>query len=76
MIPNHILTNLGPDNRVAVFTRDGDIHFHVHRASDTRQAIEELAEAEGARVLASHMSDQIAIRELVESRERDVGGEA
>jgi hypothetical protein len=75
MIPNHILTDLGPDDRVAVLTRAGGIHFHVHRAADSRQEIEAFAAAEGSRVLASHMRDHTAIQDLVESRERDVGGE-
>jgi hypothetical protein len=75
MIPNHVLTDLGPEDRVAILTRAGGIHFHVHRAADTREAIEAFAAAEGSRVLASHMSDHAAIRELVQSRERDVGGE-
>ena len=75
MIPNHILTELGPDDRVAVLTRAGGIHFHIHRATDTRAAIEEFAAAEGSRVLASHLSEHDAIRDLVETRERDIGGE-
>jgi hypothetical protein len=53
----------------------GGIHFHVHRATESREAIEAFAATEGSRVLASHMRDHAAIQDLVESRERDVGGE-
>jgi hypothetical protein len=75
MIPTHVLTNLKPDERVAVLARGGEIHFHVHPSSDEPDAIRAFAAAEGSRVLATHMNDHAAIRTLVESRERDVGGE-
>jgi hypothetical protein len=75
MIPSHILTDLGPDDRVAILTRAGGIHFHVHPASDTPEAVAASAAAEGSRVLASHLLDHDQIRELVASREPDTGGE-
>jgi hypothetical protein len=75
MIPNHILTDLGPEDRVAVLTRAGGIHFHVHPASDTPAAVEAFAAAEGSRVLASHLRDHDQIRALVASRDPDTGGE-
>jgi hypothetical protein len=34
MIPNHVLTDLKPDERVAVLSRGGELHFHVHPAAD------------------------------------------
>jgi hypothetical protein len=76
MIPTHVLTDLKPDERVAVLTRDGEIHFHVHSSSDEPDAIRAFAAAEGSRVLATHLKDHAAIRELVASREKDIGGEA
>ena len=75
MISTHILTDLKPDERVAVLSRAGEIHFHVHPSSDEPVAIRAFAAAKGSEVLASHMRDPVAIRALVASRERDVGGE-
>ena len=39
MIPNHVLDNLNPADRVAVLTRGGGIHFLVHPPSDAPEAI-------------------------------------
>ncbi len=35
MIPTHVLTDLKPDESVAVLSRGGEIHIHVHTAADT-----------------------------------------
>ena len=75
MIPNHVLNALTPDARVAILSRGGEIHFHIHPASDTLAAILAFAEREGSEVLTTHMRDHAAIQEFVVSRERDVGGE-
>ena len=75
MIPNHVLNDLSPDARVAILSRGGEIHFHVHRASDTPAAILAFAKREGSEVLTSHLRDHAAIQAFVASRERDVGGE-
>ena len=75
MIPNHILNNLAPENRVAILVRDGEIHFLVHPASDDPAAIRADAERAGSSVLRTHMQDHAAILEFVASRERDIGGE-
>jgi hypothetical protein len=75
MIPTHVLTELAPDECVAVFSRGGEIHFHVHPATDDAEAIGVVAAREGSEVLATHLRDHAAIRALVASRERDVGGE-
>ena len=75
MIPNHLLNDLTPDDRIAILSRGGEIHFLVHPASDTPEAIDAYAAREGSRVLTTHMSDHDAILEFVASRERDVGGE-
>lgn len=75
MIPNHVLNELTADTRVAILSRGGEIHFHIHPASDIPDAIRTFAAAEGSRVLTTHMSDHAAIQAFVLSRERDVGGE-
>ena len=77
MIPNHVLHDLGPDERVAILARGGEIHFHfhVHPASADPSAIHAHAEREGARVLTTHMGDRQQILDFVAYRERDVGGE-
>ena len=75
MIPNHVLNNLGPDDRVAVLTRRGKLHFLVHGAGDPAAAIAARADRDGCEVLATHMRDEAAILELVADREPDVGGE-
>ncbi len=75
MIPNHILNDLGPGDRVAILARQGQLQFLVHRAADTPDAILAHAAREGSEVLATHMQDKAAILELVAERERDVGGE-
>jgi hypothetical protein len=76
VIPTHVLTDLKPDERVAVLSRGGEIHFHVHPAADAPDAVRAFAAAEGSEVLATHLQDHAAIRALVAARERDVGGEA
>jgi hypothetical protein len=75
MIPTHILTDLKPDERVAVLSRGSELHFHVHPASDTPDTVRAFAEREGSALLTTHMRDQAEIRAFVASRERDVGGE-
>lgn len=75
MIPNHLLNDLTPSDRVAILSRGGEIHFLIHPASDTPDAIGAHATRTGSRVLATHLNDPAAIREFVVSRERDVGGE-
>lgn len=76
MIPTHVLTDLKPDERVAVLSRDGELQFHVHPAADEPDAVRALAAGQGAEVLATHLQDHAEILALVASRERDVGGEA
>jgi hypothetical protein len=75
MIPTHLLTDLQPNERVAILSRGGEIHFYIHRAADDPEVIQAFAAAEGSEVLSTHMRDKAAIREFVATRERDVGGE-
>jgi len=75
MIPTHVLKDLQPNECIAVLSRGGEIHFYIHPASDKPDVIRAFATAEGSEVLTSHMRDNAAIRALVASRERDVGGE-
>lgn len=75
MIPNHILNDLGPDDRVAILSRNGELHFVVHKATDSATVIRADAARDGAEVLTTHMQDKAAILEYVGERERDVGGE-
>src|SRR5688572_3692007 len=75
VIPTHVLTDLKPDECVAVLSRGGEIRFHVHPAAEDPDAIRAFAAREGSEVLATHLRDHAAIRTLVASRERDVGGE-
>ena len=75
MIPNHILNGLTPDDRVAVLSRGGDIHFLVHPAAADPDVIRADAARKGSRVLTTHLRDGVEIQEFVASRERDVGGE-
>ena len=76
MIPNHILAELRPDERVAILSRGDEIHFHVHPASAGADTVRAFAAGEGSEVLATHLHDHAEIRAIVASRERDVGGEA
>jgi hypothetical protein len=80
MIPIHILNGLGPDNRVAILarrgSRSGELHFHVHAASDGPDELQLHAALDGSEILATHLSDKDAILEFVAARERDLGGEA
>lgn len=75
MIPTYILTDLAPNECVAVFSRGNELHFHVHSAEEAPEAVHLFAAREGSEVLATHLRDHAAIRALVASRERDVGGE-
>jgi hypothetical protein len=75
MIPNHVLNGLKSNACVAVLSRGGEIHFHVHPASDEPAAVREFADRQGCEMLASHLRDHAEIQALVASRERDVGGE-
>jgi hypothetical protein len=75
VIPSHVLSNLSPDERVAILSRGGEIHFLVHPASDRPATILAHARRQGSEVLTTHMRDAAAIRKFVASRERDIGGE-
>jgi hypothetical protein len=75
MIPTHIIDELTANKCVAVLSRGGEIHFHVHLATEDAESIHAFAAGEGSEVLATHLRDPAAIRALVASRERDVGGE-
>ena len=75
MIPNHILNDLTPNDRVAILSRGGEIHFLVHSAAADPATIRADAARAGSRVLTTHMRDGVEIKEFVASRERDVGGE-
>ncbi len=75
MIPTHILTDLKSDERVAVLSRGGNIHFHIHPATATPADVRAFAEREGSEVLTTHMHNEDEIREFVAARERDTGGE-
>jgi hypothetical protein len=75
MIPQHVLDDLAPDDRVAILAREGELHFLVHPASDSPERVNEYAARDGSEVLATHLRDKVAILELVAGRERDVGGE-
>jgi hypothetical protein len=75
MIPTHVLDELTPDQCVAILSRGGEIHFHVHPTTDDAQAVRAFAAREGSEVLATHLRDPVAIRALVAGREQDVGGE-
>jgi pentose-5-phosphate-3-epimerase len=76
VIPTHVLTDLKPDERVAVLSQGGEIHFRVHLASDKPEAVRARAAQQGAEAIATHLRDHAEILALVASRERDVGGEA
>jgi hypothetical protein len=75
MIPNHVLNDLGPDDRVAVLSRRGELHFLVHGSAAPAAGIRADAIRDGSEVLATHMRDEATILELVAGLERDVGGE-
>ena len=75
MIPQHILDDLGPDDRVAVLARGGELHFWVHPAAAPAAAVQAYADRDGSRVVASHLRDKKEILALVAGRERDIGGE-
>lgn len=75
MIPSHILDDLGPQDRVAILARGGELHFLVHGAADALAVIEAYAARDGSEVLATHLQDKAAILEFVAGREKDIGGE-
>jgi hypothetical protein len=75
MIPQHVLDDLGPDQRVAVLARDGELRFLVHDVGADPDRIRADAGRDGCEVVATHMADKEAILALVAGRERDVGGE-
>jgi hypothetical protein len=75
VIPNHILNDLTPDDRVAILSRGGKIHFLVHPVAVDPAVIRADAARAGSQVLTTHMRDRVEIQEFVASRERDVGGE-
>ena len=75
MIPQHILDDLGPDDRVAVLARAGAFHLLVHRATDSPADVRARARREGSEVVATHMRDKREILDLVAERERNQGGE-
>ena len=75
MIPNHVLNDLRPGDRVAVLARGGDLHFLVHGVAAAADAIVAHAAQGGSEVLATHLHDRAAILEFVAGRERDIGGE-
>jgi hypothetical protein len=75
VIPNHILNGLTPNDRIAILSRGGEIHFLVHPAAADQAVIRTDAARGGSRVLTTHMLDGGEIQEFVAFRERDVGGE-
>lgn len=75
MIPTHLLRDLAPTDCIAILSRGGEIHFHVHPAAEDPAAVRAYAEREGAQVLRSHLRDPEVIRAVIAGRERDVGGE-
>jgi hypothetical protein len=75
MIPQHFLDDLGPDDRVAVLARDGELHYLVHEAAADPGQIRVYADRDGSEVVATHLLDKEAILALVAGRESDVGGE-
>ena len=76
MIPQHILNDLGPDDRVAVLAREGELHFLVHTAAANPTEVRAHAIRDGFEVVATHLRDKKEILALVAGREPDVGGEA
>jgi hypothetical protein len=75
MIPQHIPDDLGPDDRVAVLTREGELHFLVHSATASATELQAYADRDGSEVVASHLRDKKEILTIVAGRERDLGGE-
>jgi hypothetical protein len=55
MTPQHILDDLGPDDRVAVLACEGELYFLVHRATDSPADVRARARREGSEVVATHM---------------------
>src|SRR5206468_1356965 len=58
MIPQHVLDGLGPDDRVAIFAREGELHFLIHQASDGPDRVKNYAARDGSEVLATHLQDK------------------
>ena len=75
MIPQHVLDDLTAGQRLAVLSRNGELHFLVHEAGADAARIRSDAVRDGSEVVATHLSDKEAILALVAGRERDVGGE-
>jgi hypothetical protein len=75
MIPQHVLDDLRPGQRVAVLTRKGELLFLVHEVGADAARINADAARDGSEVVATHLWDKEAILALVAGRERDVGGE-
>ena len=57
MIPSHILDGLGPEDRVTILaragSRNGELHFLVHAASDGPNEILTHAARDGSEILAT-----------------------
>jgi hypothetical protein len=75
VIPQHILDDLGPGDRVAVLARKGELHFLVHAATALAAEVQAYADRDGSEVVATHLRDKKDILALVAGRERDLGGE-
>lgn len=75
MIPQHVLDDLGPDQRVAILIRNGELRFLVHEPQADPARVLADARQNGCEVIATHLADKDAILALVAGRERDIGGE-
>jgi hypothetical protein len=75
MMPNHILDDLRPDQRVSILARLGELHFFVHEASISRVEVQDYANRDGSEILAAHLQDKEVILAFVSAREKDIGGE-
>ena len=69
MIPHHVLDDLGPNDRVAILAREGELHFFVHLASDGPDGLM-ITRRDGSEVLATHLRDKQVILEPVAGRRR------
>ena len=47
MIPTHVLTNLKPDECVAVLSRGGELSFHIHPIDDEPESVRVAAARDG-----------------------------
>jgi hypothetical protein len=57
MIPQRILDALGPDDRVAVLTRGGELRFLVHPAAVDRAPRRTTTGRDGNEVVPTHVRD-------------------